>query len=732
MPGELTSQASGKLLIRPTALEDETPCSLLIRAAAKNGWDIFSLVAAFFGFYGDSSVRAISNRGEPLKACGQEIGISEEDLSVVCYQRASRLKGAGFVWNGLSVPFDSMRTKWAAVCTECLSADAVPYARKLWDHKFVRSCAVHKRLLCTSCPNCVKQLTQLRTSIVICPCGYDLREHRSSLVEVESELILAAVTTKDSNLLEAATQLATSLEAVAIAQSRLVANPSALACAVIANPSTLPSILNDGTGTELMSTRIALRRLLPTISDSRVSRLFEACNAAHVFAVRGEWGSTLEGTVSGDEAKSLLGATDRILRRIDEAGALVQARSGSKKRTREYPISSINRLLIKLAIAEKNQCRPSRPLQGINVAKAMANLATGVYESNGYSLTEGIKSLLLIVPVEIRPTESNLLTIGELASKAGVHYESIRFLIKNRFLTAIQPQSCKKPWLIEGGVAATFLSEFVFAGPLARSVGAGVTSFAEKLQARKVIPVSGPTIDGGLSYLFRRTDISALDLNEVATTRGYATRTGRKKKMPARTEPDKTSYSFSEAAKLLDVSVQLIRRLVSNKELAQVISLDREKSVTADSLNALLAMKSNSDVIEYSEANIALRETRGAFRRRWIATGFASAIKIGGSYYISREDFESIKSLKATHIEGANISQLNGLNRGHLNNQVKINSSVTALKVGKSRLTLNMFDKDMVIKEIEAANQEASGPRPTLKTPVTNFKRWRPRHKRAA
>ena len=732
MPGEITSLASGQLIIRPTALEDETPSSLLIRAATKNGWNISSLVAAFFGFYGDSSVRAIWNRGAPLQSCGQEIGISAEDLSVVSYQRASRLKGAGFVWNGLSVPFDSMRTRCAAVCTECLSEDAVPYARKLWDHRFVRSCAAHRRLLCTSCPNCKKQLMQLRSSIVMCPCGYDLREHRTPFVESESELIRAAVATSDSTLLEVATQLATSLEAVALAQSRQVANPSALACAVIANPSTLPSILNDGTGDEMVSTRIALRGLLKTISDSRVSQFFEACNAADVFAVRGTWGSTLHRTVSGDEAKSLLGATDRILLRLDEAGALVQSRSGSKKRTREYTISSINNLLLKLAIKEWDHCRPLRPLQGINVAKAMENLSKGVYESNGYSLGVGIKSLLLIVPFEIRTADNDSLTIGELAHKAGVHYESIRFLIKNRFITAIQPRSCKRPWLIEGSVAATFLAEFVFAGPLARSVGAGVTSFAEKLQAYKVLPVSGPTIDGGLSYLFRRNDISGLDLNQVATTRGYETRTGRKKKIPARAEPDKTSYSFSEAAKLLNVSVQFIRRLVSNKELSLVLSLDREKSVTTDSLNAILAMRSNSDVIEYAEALHALGETRGTFQRRWVATGFARAIKIGGSYYISRGDFDSIKSLKATHLEGANISKVNGLNRGHLNNQVKINSSITALKIGNSRLTLNMFDKDMVTKEIEAANQEAAGPRPTLKTPVTNFKRWRQRQTHAA
>lgn len=107
-------------------------------------------------------------------------------------------------------------------------------------------------------------------------------------------------------------------------------------------------------------------------------------------------------------------------------------------------------------------------------------MISGSLRSGGYLLSSGLASLL-IESVPERTVDSSWATLNDLATRAEVHYEYVRFLCKVGFLPYSRGK--RRRFLISWVDVENFVETFTFVRPLARFLGVNPTNLAEKLQA---------------------------------------------------------------------------------------------------------------------------------------------------------------------------------------------------------------------------------------------------------
>jgi hypothetical protein len=144
------------------------------------------------------------------------------------------------------------------------------------------------------------------------------------------------------------------------------------------------------------------------------------------------------------------------------------------------------------------------------------------------------------------------LTLTEAANGLGTYYEAVRHLGKIGLLSMKYQEA--RYW-VDTVKLADFKQKYILIGEIATRANSKDRRLSEKVMAWGAKPVSGPLVDGGLIYLFRRNDIDKLDLLQVAATTHYATNSGRRPK-PAKSTSLSRCLDGKETARALGVSVQ--------------------------------------------------------------------------------------------------------------------------------------------------------------------------------
>jgi endonuclease III-like uncharacterized protein len=76
---------------------------------------------------------------------------------------------------------------------------------------------------------------------------------------------------------------------------------------------------------------------------------------------------------------------------------------------------------------------------------------------------------------------------------------------------------------------ARFKAKYILPSEIAELFQTNVTNIAERIKHLGIKPISGPTIDNGLVYVFERKDIISINKQQLDKVQGYQTRTGRQK-----------------------------------------------------------------------------------------------------------------------------------------------------------------------------------------------------------
>ena len=283
---------------------------MFLRAAVGNGWSLSQLMGAYFGnnFFGDSI--ALLDAEPSAARFAKSIGLGKKEYILVADARATRLKGAGYLWNDLKVPLNALRRDRVAVCPACLNADKTPYLRSRWEHRFSNTCPIHECALVDHCPTCTAPLNMLkRTALCVCKCGHDIRT--SSTVPSrtrDASLLNKAIADKDSDLLAEALAIMEVLSSFFFGQSKTLPNHelSDLAVSVLEDPAKFIELLPNH-GPHRLSPRVLLIDPLSSLAGRTVNLILSACSETCHHFIRGDWKALLNRGISRLSAQKILG-----------------------------------------------------------------------------------------------------------------------------------------------------------------------------------------------------------------------------------------------------------------------------------------------------------------------------------------------------------------------------------------------------------------------------------------
>jgi hypothetical protein len=540
-------------------------------------------------------------------------------------------------------------------------------------------------------------------NVAMCECGFDLGKAKTRHSSChDSKLIVQAEEQVNSELLPAVVALAADLESLKQKKICKVENSVSSACAIALQRLRVSEALErvGSPNQTLLSTRILLQNLLCLDSDEArklSGQVLAELDAAGMRSFGGSADIDLTPMVTFTDCMKILGTGEQFTKRIIEGGIL-RAQEGRNKRRSATCLDDLNKLLLQLeeaflgnSIKSMKDCRlgAEKSWVGTNANFGLAAILDRTAAIRSYKLESGIKGMTFSLPIRPGKQFAGYVDVKELANRAKCHAENIRFLVKIGFFQGVIQHGTK--YFIDKEEAKKFCNEFVFAGVLAKSIDENPTNFAEKLRHWGITPASGPDVDGGLTYLFRRCDTQAIDLKSVARTKRYATRTGRKK--ASHVAPTMPGLSLSDVSKGLSCSVGECIQLLDAGYLEREPSPLRRVFVSSKSFDEYRSELESPQWVNVDDAAAEMLETANEFRRRWVMTGLIESRNLILKRQVSRRDLVAVKRLKRNYVIGSEAGRLLGSHRTHMSNQARIGFATEGTLLGVKE-SLRIYRRD--------------------------------------
>ncbi len=164
---------------------------------------------------------------------------------------------------------------------------------------------------------------------------------------------------------------------------------------------------------------------------------------------------------------------------------------------------------------------------------------------------------------------SESISVAQAAAQLNTYSDVIYRLLKTSLLTSTSVVvGGKRNMVIAKGDLEDFRQTYVIASELARAWSVNVTNLSDRLRDAGIQPVSGPKVDGGLLFVFRRSDVEKLNVSELLSKDRYTSSAGRPAKGSAPRTHSPECVTTEVAAGLLGLSVQLVSLLVRDGHLA--------------------------------------------------------------------------------------------------------------------------------------------------------------------
>ena len=166
-----------------------------------------------------------------------------------------------------------------------------------------------------------------------------------------------------------------------------------------------------------------------------------------------------------------------------------------------------------------------------SLSTVLSDINDGKVAAYRCDLTSGIESLQTVqMPPTVDASMGSPNSLTDAANRLGTNTESVRAVIRVGLLASAKgnPRSGVQ-WTISNEELDRFDATYVFASALAKAGGWSVTTFSCRLRSAGIRAVSGPGVDKCTTYLFRRAEVSGVDLRAVAS-QPYRSPGGRKRK----------------------------------------------------------------------------------------------------------------------------------------------------------------------------------------------------------
>ena len=625
-----------KLLVRPRPTPDNSLAGYLMTVANRNGMTFGQWCGML-----DLPEKAFHNPGDVMYGrsavapFGQSIGLMHNTLQPMVYATDRTWKRPSQVrYRDMQVPFVLMRGASAPVCPMCIAEKRVPEAD--WDLVLHTACTHHSLRLVTHCPACTKPLQWHRSQVGCCPCGFELQNCSPTSVGKalrfgdQQELMRVAVLVAFELADAAGTLRLDALRELPI--EALDTKVLVAANALRAGRENLSALLRSiakrrAEQNAALGQRWPLLPVLMGVKDETAVSDWLRANVEGLSDHTGGAELSIE-TLSLAETAVLLDVSEHVVKQRCTTGQLRKLAD----RTGQTPM-----LICARSIAAYLR-EPSPPAAPQQVA-----------------LPDG------------------LVTVTEAASQLNIYPDAIRRVIKAGLLTGQKGVGTQV--LLRSESLRHCQLEYVFVKELAAAWATNHTNLAERLMAVGIQPVSGPSIDGGLVYLFRRAEVNDEVRQSVCSLTGYATRAGRK--LAGKQEKQLAGYlTAQQVADDLGISTQQVARLVANGHLEE----SRPDGITSNrryiSERALATYRDrfhdNRDLLTMEQAAAELELTVAQVNTRYLMTGELRVVTDGITRYVLRSEVNQIRERLQNLVSAADASKLLGAPRYYLNNLVKI------------------------------------------------------------
>jgi len=607
-----------RLPFLPIPQSGEAPLSVLRRAALGNGHQSTLRFAFALNPHLDHAPTAMATLARsPLlyRDTCRAMGLSDEQIARVSYQRTGRAREDDLIWNGLRVGIGDLQFRRARLCVQCYLEQG--YASNEWDHIASIACSRHQVLLNDACPCCLKPWTHVSDPFA-CRCDPEEMVRRRNACDHGSAVLLThLILAGDQIGIRLLSRVKKVIDWWKRLQLPVLAKNGAAALAnLYAGRWPRVDAMDITEDAPRLHPRIALA---PLLACSVLEHVSHAASLLQLPAP--DWRSNRVTGIAwpASTAMAVLQVSRTTFASLLEGGQLAADSQG------RVSVSAINELL----------WTPSTRFQGVPAAdKQLPGPSMPRAESHGSGLAG--------------------LTIGDASSRLCTNTESIRGLIRVGLLKAVKgAASSTTQWIIDANSMTEFDREYVFASALVPKGKPGRTTIASRLRSAGLSAVSGPGIDGGISFVFRRAEVVRIDLAAIYSV-PYCSPAGRKPLNHQVALPE--TLSQKAAAEMLGIRVADIRVVVANGWLSPVSPMKTRQKFAEQEVYRLREELQH----QYRDLVNALATTgqsRAEFQHTWINTGFIVTRRIGSRTLIRVSDLARIAELWQTHGTGAAIGR---------------------------------------------------------------------------
>jgi hypothetical protein len=254
---------------------------------------------------------------------------------------------------------------------------------------------------------------------------------------------------------------------------------------------------------------------------------------------------------------------------------------------------------------------------------------------------------------------------NEVAAVLGVTRFALAFLVKKGLISAERKPSWKAHYKISKEGLESFCAEYtILPEKVAREKRTCSRTLINSLLSKGIQPVSGPKVDGGFRYVFKRADIEAIDIAALAAE--------------IKSEL-KFCYDLShllnstQASNILEVDTKTIMTMVKNGVLkpystqVQIKGLEHEYKFTPEMVKKFKGKKFNlTDLISAAEAAKFLGVNREHFNNVWVKTKILRPLMRDGMFgkrYYSLREVKQLAEYTSNVIGSAEAGKILGISR---------------------------------------------------------------------
>lgn len=404
-------------------------------------------------------------------------------------------------------------------------------------------------------------------------------------------------------------------------------------------------------------------------------------DAASVAKLRREF----EKYFSIDRASQFLGLSQTHVLKLIDQSVLIPVRRYSGAHDLRLDKSALKRFVAQLT----SKIKTDRALRKdeLQSFRSLVNLVTNKMAGSNYGIVKVIRDILsgLLVPRKkcettvgvsslrfsrkevrqylqkiLRRQEANPTILANISTE-GLNRKVILFLYRKRLIkTSTRRDETGAYAAITTDDLRLFNSRFMFATEVARKLGTRTERVCQALRSAGILPISGPAIDDGPQYVFRRAEVDVVDLHKLMTP--FLLRRKRERKRTL-------DVTVAGVAEILSVSRKTVFDLVKNEVLRPYPRYCRLAPNLMFNRAYVLRLNQQfpnlSELMSTSAAARRLDTEVGNFHVRWLRRGYVryQRSKDGKRRFVLKSDVEKIAIFKESVVTSEGAARMLGIPR---------------------------------------------------------------------